>query len=186
MTNQIELTALGNSYWYNTGAHQATYQRLWDELVPASGSAATLKGELIRAIGRLVYEHCNNGNCNARHGIWDTVEEDCWSCGGDGWYDEEEEEECGDCGGSGYVIEEEECEAEVSEFYDRLLCLIEDYVPGTTELTAAVRRLICNSPDDFSDAGMQTYNVLCDHVICWVADSDNEDIPLEKISYDAD
>ena len=63
---EVKLTELGKSYWNSNGAYQAEYDKLYGELVPASGSAETLKGELIRAISRLVYEHCNNGNCNAR------------------------------------------------------------------------------------------------------------------------
>ena len=30
-----------------------------------SGSSQTLNGEVVRAINRLYYEFCNNGNCNA-------------------------------------------------------------------------------------------------------------------------
>ena len=56
----------GKSYWDGTGQYQTEYKTLCDNLVPDSGSAATLHGELIRAITRLSYEYYNNGNCNAR------------------------------------------------------------------------------------------------------------------------
>lgn len=39
--------------------------QLWDKYVPAKGGADTIEGECIRAVGRLYYEWCNNGNCNA-------------------------------------------------------------------------------------------------------------------------
>ena len=58
-------TPEGQSYWNNNGAYQEEHDRLWEELVPASGSAPTIHGELIRAVGRLFYEFCNNGNCNS-------------------------------------------------------------------------------------------------------------------------
>ena len=61
----MKITELGNSYWNETGAYQNAYQQLYDKLVPSSGNAKTLNGELIRAISRLFYEYCNNGNCNA-------------------------------------------------------------------------------------------------------------------------
>jgi hypothetical protein len=44
-------------------------QRLWNALVPKSGRAATLQGELIRIAGKLTDEAYRNGNMN-----WD---DDC-------------------------------------------------------------------------------------------------------------
>jgi hypothetical protein len=41
------------------------FQSMWQAYVPSCGAANTVKGELIRAIGRLEYEYSNNGNCNA-------------------------------------------------------------------------------------------------------------------------
>jgi hypothetical protein len=40
------------------------HAELWDELVPRSGRAPTLQGELIRATGRLSDEAFRNGNAN--------------------------------------------------------------------------------------------------------------------------
>jgi hypothetical protein len=45
-------------------AWRSEFQRLWKELVPATGQATTVQGELIRAIGRLSDEACRNGNYN--------------------------------------------------------------------------------------------------------------------------
>jgi hypothetical protein len=42
----------------------AEYWRLWDDLVPESGQADTVQGELVRAIGRLAGELSRNGNMN--------------------------------------------------------------------------------------------------------------------------
>ena len=186
MTKEIKLTEAGNSYWNGTGAYQKEYESIYDLTVPDSGASLTLKGELVRAISRLGHEHCNNGNCNARDIHYETYEESCWGCGGNGYFDEEEEDECYDCYGSGYIEEEEEAEATVSEFYDKFLELIEENVPNTSELTDAVRKLICEYPDDFSEKGMTTYNILFDTVMAWVIDEDNKDIALEKINYERD
>lgn len=43
---------------------QKNFNRLWDELVPSSGQAATVQGELVRCIGRLTDEAYRNGNGN--------------------------------------------------------------------------------------------------------------------------
>ena len=47
--------------------------RLWEALVPASGQADTLQGELIRIAGKLTDQAYRNGNMN-----WDTEHERLW------------------------------------------------------------------------------------------------------------
>lgn len=59
-----KVTQLGNSYWNNNGAYQTEYDELYDKLVPLKGEAKTIDGEKVRAVSRLFYEFCNNGNCN--------------------------------------------------------------------------------------------------------------------------
>ena len=58
-------TESGKTYWSEQGIYQEEYNKLYEKLVPSSGSAKTLNGELIRAISRLSYDYFNNGNCNA-------------------------------------------------------------------------------------------------------------------------
>ncbi len=43
---------------------QDQHAELWDLLVPSSGSAATVQGEVIRLSGRLGHEVEDNGGCN--------------------------------------------------------------------------------------------------------------------------
>jgi hypothetical protein len=40
------------------------HQKLWDSLVPLSGQALTVQGELVRCIGKLTDEAYRNGNIN--------------------------------------------------------------------------------------------------------------------------
>lgn len=40
------------------------FGRLWRELVPPSGEAETLQGEIVRSVGRLEDEYNRNGNVN--------------------------------------------------------------------------------------------------------------------------
>lgn len=56
------------SYWNGNGTFQATYQKLYDALVPDSGSCANLEGELLRASCKLYYDYYNNGMCNNTSG----------------------------------------------------------------------------------------------------------------------
>lgn len=51
-------------YWDGKGEYQDEYNRLWDKLVPGSGSAETSHGELLRIISRIYYDWYNNGFAN--------------------------------------------------------------------------------------------------------------------------
>lgn len=53
------------SYWNGNAKYSKQYEKLWDELVPGSGEAETVKGELVRIVGRITHEYYNNGNFNA-------------------------------------------------------------------------------------------------------------------------
>lgn len=57
-----------NTYWNNNGKYQAQYDKMTEELVPASGNCETVAGELIRAASRLGYDFYNNGMGNNTSG----------------------------------------------------------------------------------------------------------------------
>ena len=46
----------------------ATFERIWEELVPREGNATTVAGEMVRAAGRLRYDFYNNGMGNNTSG----------------------------------------------------------------------------------------------------------------------
>lgn len=54
-------------YAFGCGRYQDEYRQLWSKLVPESGAAKTLQGEVVRVIGRLASEYYHNGNMN-----WDS------------------------------------------------------------------------------------------------------------------
>lgn len=56
-----------NTYWNSTGKHQAAYQELC-KLVPSSGPAGTIEGEMLRAATRLYHDYYNNGMINNTSG----------------------------------------------------------------------------------------------------------------------
>jgi hypothetical protein len=51
-------------YWESSHELYPLYETLYDRLVPASGQADTMHGELLRSISRLHYDIFNNGLCN--------------------------------------------------------------------------------------------------------------------------
>ena len=62
---------LKKSYWNRNGKYQKEFNR-FDKmgLMPASGNASTLEGELLRCANNLYYDLYNNGCCNNKSGFW--------------------------------------------------------------------------------------------------------------------
>ena len=58
---------MNNTYWNNSGKFQAEYDELV-KLMPGSGNASTVAGELIRSVSRLGYDLYNNGMGNNTSG----------------------------------------------------------------------------------------------------------------------
>ena len=57
-------------FWDQTHELYSDYEKLYDELVPISGSCDTKAGELLRAASRINHDHYNNGSCNNVTGAW--------------------------------------------------------------------------------------------------------------------
>jgi hypothetical protein len=56
------------TYWCEGGRYQSEYERLRQELVPQFGEAETVRGELLRCVSRIYYDHFNNGSGNHQCG----------------------------------------------------------------------------------------------------------------------
>lgn len=173
-------TPIGQSYWNNNGIYQQDLDRL-NELIPASGEADTLHGEMIRAINRLYYEYCNNGNINAKNMVSIKDECVCCECGGSGYRGEDE---CEWCDGNGYITEEyEECGG-VDKFFQSLLdylsvnlkTLIDTAKVNT--MIEMVENIITDVDYDyldttFGDCNMHIYDTLADHVVWFCLNTEN-------------
>lgn len=171
----IRLTSPEGSYWNHNGAYQTEGDRLYEEMVPATGAAATLNGELIRGINRLFYEYCNNGNCNAAvpHyagcGMWDEENDDC-----------DPDEIVG---------------VTISSYYGKFLDLIEDALSRKIDskevraITERIREIIEDGAYNssayvyFSKENVNVYSRMCDLVIWYVLNTPDAELPA---SYDRD
>lgn len=187
----VKTTELGKSYWDESGAYQKEYKELYDKLVPLSGSSETLHGELIRAISRLFWDYCNNGNCNAAEAKYGETEYTCYDCGGSGEIEVDEEgnvEACESCGGSGVYTEEEIEEVEITPFYGKFLDLIQNSLEkefdanDVYEIVSTVEEIIKISVEDhgsnyFNNENMAAYNKLSDYVIWFVLNTDDAELP---------
>lgn len=173
-------------YWDNNGAQQAELDRLTKKFMPAGGCAKNFTGEVIRAINRLYYEFCNNGNCNALDcetipGDW--VE--CTHCDGIGYTQEEYDdgeiisEECSVCGGEGGYYEEDEYDYSLDEFFGNFLNLIRHYCKSKecwegVEAVDEVQRIVENGAKPI-DVHISAYDRMVDYVVWLVLnDEDNE------------
>jgi hypothetical protein len=188
MTIEKLVTEKGNSYWNETGAYQKEYSELWDKLVPSSGEAPTIHGELIRCGSRLQYDYCNNGNCNAveTETEYETEYNTCNCCQGSGVeinYDEDDEEvevDCSECGGSGETEEEVEIDGDkvVTRYYKDMLEFLDAYLtdPMVVERLEAfmTNKSVGYSSYTFKDDEMKHYNDLMDAIMYQVLTTENQ------------
>lgn len=186
----LVLSRVSQHYWNRNGGNEQELQRLTEKFMPASGRAENLVGEVIRAVNRLYYEFCNNGNGNAMDchtipGEW--VE--CRACSGSGYveeYDEDSDEwvssECCDCGGEGGYYEDDEEEYTLNEFYGNFINLIREYftskncaegVKAINELEAIVENMC-----DTTDANMSVYDRVTDYAVWLVLNDEDNATPI--------
>ena len=195
-------TESGKSYWNNNGVYQEQYDKLYESLVPSSGESDTVHGEMLRAVSRLFYDYCNNGNCNIR----DVQQDSCSECGGSGF---EEPDDCYHCEGSGEIYEDDDEEELVTcdscdgsgeeEAIDCGYCGGDCYVDGEVTINeyyqdmidflhqhSINKRVVDNveyfiTRDDlgygdytFDDSEMKVYNNLVDSVMYQILTTKNE------------
>ena len=84
---ELKLTESAGGYWRGDSVNNETDRKLWAKLVPASGDAETLHGELLRCASKIYRDTYQNGGCN----IVD-FEDNGYSCDHCGYYETEEEE----------------------------------------------------------------------------------------------
>lgn len=166
MANLI-LSAPNQHYWNNNGAQQQEMDRLTEKFMPARGCAENFTGEVVRAINRLYYEFCNNGNCNAL---------DCETTPGE-WV------ECSRCGGVGYT-EEDECEYSLNSFYENFIKLIRQYFTEKNckegvEVIDDVQRVIENN-DDTTEYNMSKYDRVVDYIVWLVLNDEDNQEPIPE------
>ena len=156
-------TENGKSYWDGNGAYQEEFDKLYNELVPDSGEAKTVVGELVRSISRLTYEYYNNGNQNACDFIYEEV------------YDEEDED-------NWY---EDIVGAKVSKFYQYFIDFIDKYGKIDRSTLCKICEIIRDCPIDepsskyyFDESNKQVYTELCDEVMYNILSGQIEDREL--------
>jgi len=184
MSNAIEQTEKKQSYWERNGKYQKQYDDMYSKLVPDSGSAETLNGELLRSASRLTWEFYNNGNCNACevNSRFDSFTKECPECFGNGYTDEDGEETCTSCEGSGEEENEEEVDGEcdIDSYYAKMLDLIEAEIPGSSKIVDAVRTEITSNSysnhNQFNEKSDDIYNNLVNCVMEYIINNNDREL----------
>ena len=189
----LQLSSVGQHYWYGDGASQTEFDRLTKKFMRPSGRSENLVGEVIRAINRLYYEYCNNENCNAVQseeipGEWVT----CRSCRGTGYRDDYEGEEliCYDCDGEGGWYEDSDYNYYISPFYDNFLKIIryyfKEYCRGDSNQENAIdaidnlEGMIADLAYsiNFDDECMVRYDRVVDYIVWFVSNDEDNQAPI--------
>lgn len=156
----LHFSSMTSHYWNEEGAWKKELDELTDAM-PATGSAKTLNGELVRSINRLYYDYCNNGNMNAAEV---TIANQ--------WDDDDEEEE--EINWSSYY----------KKFFDLIGFTAQTIAAELNDAAAKEIRLALETVDylvlnygyvsnEFSDENMHAYDVLADFV-CWYCLNHND------------
>ena len=188
----LVLSTPDQHYWNSNGGNDQELKRLTTKFMPVSGRAENLVGEVIRAVNRLYYEFCNNGNCNAMDchttpGDW--VE--CRTCSGSGIveeYDDDSEEyissECDDCRGDGGYYEEDEEEYTLNEFYGNFINLIREYFTSKncTEGVKVIDELkeIVENMRGYNDESLRVYDRVTDYAVWLVLNDEDNSTPIPE------
>lgn len=146
------------SYWDQNAKYSDELTRLTETHMKPSGESDTVEGELIRIANRLIYEHCNNGNCNlvdVEYGEDEYV---------DGYDDEGNEE---------YDYEEYIESADINPFYEQMLSLIDETIPSLKPKVNKLRAMVlryanCELQYKFNEDEMKIYNELVDGIVEYV------------------
>lgn len=174
IVSQQKTKKMNTSYWNSNGELQEDYDRLYKELVPAQGAAQTIEGELIRSISRLYWDYCNNGNGNAVETEWEMEDEECSSCYGSGYYDDEEEEMCDECCGSGELEEEVEGETEITPFFQGFIDFIKQHTVFAEDCTLLEKQMIMTFGNcKFDNEEMAIYDKLTTQITKQVLSKNN-------------
>jgi len=178
MTNLLERkhTPKGGNYWGETGIYWNEYSKLWDELVPQSGQAETIVGEMIRCISRLQYDYYNNGNCNVQEVNSYYEYETCSTCDGDGEVEDDWDEDgnpiaemCGECCGSGEIQEEYDGNPTINDYYQDMIDFLHEHTEDKSKIDNLVEFLTDGSNSysnySFTDNEESVYVELMDEVM---------------------
>lgn len=178
MTNLLERkhTPKGGNYWGETGIYWNEYSKLWDELVPQSGQAETIVGEMIRCISRLQYDYYNNGNCNVQEVNSYYEYETCGNCDGDGEVEDDWDEDgnpiaemCNECCGSGEIQEEYDGNPTINDYYQDMIDFLHKHTEDKSKIDNLVEFLTDGSNSysnySFTDNEESVYVELMDEVM---------------------
>lgn len=168
-------TPKGQTYWNRKGIYQKEYDYL-KKLVPDKNEANSVHGEMLRCVGKLYYDYCNNGNCNAIEHLVESQTHYCSICNGVGEvseYNEEMEEDemvsCADCSGSGEHEDFINGDAFINPFYKKFIDFLKENVSNREIIERVELFMLDNSNGythyKFDDEEMNIYDAMIDEVI---------------------
>jgi hypothetical protein len=168
----ININESGTPYFMgDQGLYSDEFKKFYDDMVPNSGSAKYVNGELIRIVSRILHEYYNNGNGNAAQ---IQMEEECYD--NEVWDDDAEEyytdTEC----------EEVEGACTISRFYMSMLEFAVEHGPADIIKTVEkIEDIICNTDNDYNEINNKYYTEFADKIIKYVIDNESSAIEVQNV-----
>lgn len=162
----LSFTNTAGGYRDETSPNNSIDAELWQALVPQSGRASTVHGELLRAASRIYRDAYQNGGGNIVE-----FEDNGYSCDHCGFYDEEEDER-GD--------HEDQCDGGwvISDNYKELFAILDKELPSKgREVLAKVRQELL---DGIIGMPSIAFEHLVDHTIHLILTTENESLVVDN------
>lgn len=165
----LNFTDTAGAYFNDCSVNSETDDRLWRELVPSSGNADTVHGELLRGASRIYRDMYQNGGGNLVE-----FEDDGHSCDhcsyyenleGEEDYDNDHSDNCADS----WVID---------DYYQEMFDFLDKHLPYEgREVLKKVKKEVLSRPYDIDIA----FDTLVDHVIHLILTTKNIAIETEQV-----
>ncbi|WP_339343552.1 hypothetical protein [uncultured Psychrobacter sp.] len=160
----LSFTDTAGGYREETSCNSGLDDSLWQKLVPQSGRASTIHGEVLRGASRIYRDAYQNGGGNIVE-----FEDDGYSCDHCGFYDEDEDER-GD--------HEDQCDGGwvISDNYKELFDILDKELPKEgRDVLAKVRKEVL---DGIIGMPSIAFDHLVDHAIHLILTTEDE--PLKQ------
>ena len=161
---ELKFTQKPGGYWREDSVNQELDGKLWAELVPCSGKAKTMHGELLRTASKIYRDTYQNGGGNIVE-----FEDDGYSCDHCNYYETDEDERFED--------HSDVCDSDwvVTDYYQEYFDLLHEHL--STDGSKCLDNVKQELASGLSVNPTIEFDHLIDHVIHIILTTENQPLP---------